>query len=130
MKNTSDFYSKFLDLCLEHNASPVEGAGLIVNRVVQIGSDRRIQAPARLKVYMEYIANMPCEGYPDDCGVEYAVQAHHYGPHSMSQKTDDYMCIPLCPKCHDYWHKNYAQEDKEYYLELILGHLINFLKIK
>lgn len=32
------------------------------------------------------------------------IVAHHHGPHAMSQKASDSMCVPLADSCHRYFH--------------------------
>ena len=118
-----------MELCLEHKCSSVEAIGKLSNLVISQNIEKVTSIPARDRMYMKYISEMSCEGYPDDCGIK-PVQVHHVGRHAMGQKTDDYRTIPLCYKCHNNWHKNYSGEDKEYYSDLMLYHLINFMKIQ
>ena len=129
MINNHKFFDNFNKLCEKHDLSIVQGMGKLKAGIIREVRDEKRRNPARDKQYLAYITEQPCEGYPQDsCGVM-PVQAHHYGAHSMGQKTDDYRTIPLCYACHDRWHKQYVKgEDEDYYTELMLTHVINFLK--
>ncbi len=123
------FFEDFILLCKKHDLSIVQGAGKLKGGIRREVRDSKRRNPARDKQYLAYITTLPCEGYPQDTCGAMPVQAHHYGAHSMGQKTDDYRTIPLCYKCHDRWHKQYKKgEDEEYYEALILEHVIDYLK--
>lgn len=57
--------------------------------------------PRRDPLYRRFIKSLPCFA----CGQTWQVDPCHTGPHAISQKADDYTCIPLCRKCHDRYDK-------------------------
>ena len=53
--------------------------------------------PRRDRAYRTWIKRFACLA----CGSCRLVDACHSGPHGLSQKGDDYLCVPLCRKCHE-----------------------------
>lgn len=65
--------------------------------------------PWRSEAYRAFIRGMDCcarDGVFTSC--DGPIEAHHHGPHAMSQKGDDTTCIPLCMLCHRYFHDHGA----------------------
>lgn len=56
--------------------------------------------PARSDRYLKFVRTKPCLL----CDQPAPSHAHHHGPHAMSEKTDDYRCIPLCDLDHRAFH--------------------------
>lgn len=65
--------------------------------------------PLRDKRYLAYVREQPC----CSCQSPGPSDPHHFGPHGMGQKTDDYRTSPLCRKCHDHWHDHGALPDMD-----------------
>lgn len=56
--------------------------------------------PARSRRFLDHVRALPCAV----CGATTRSHPHHHGPRGMSEKTDDYRCIPLCEIDHHELH--------------------------
>jgi hypothetical protein len=54
------------------------------------------QPPERCKPFLKFIRRFLCVG----CGERRHIEAAHFGPHGIGQKSSDLDCLPLCPECH------------------------------
>ena len=54
------------------------------------------QKPERNPKYLAFIRRLPCVACLSNRGVE----ASHFGPHGIGQKSSDLQTLPLCHKCH------------------------------
>ena len=54
------------------------------------------QPPERNEAYKRFIRNFPCVC----CGEPRGIEAAHFGPHGIAQKSSDYSCLPLCREHH------------------------------
>lgn len=58
--------------------------------------------PGRSPQYLAYIRLQPCVG----CVHGTPIEAHHFGPRGVGQKADDLHAVPLCVRCHAYFHSH------------------------
>jgi hypothetical protein len=65
-----------------------------------MGSRRRPRKNRDAPAYLKFVASMSCM----HCMESRGVVAHHHGPRGIGIKADDYHTVPLCPKCHRYFH--------------------------
>lgn len=52
--------------------------------------------PERSKVYLDFVRSLSCAR----CLSSVDIEASHYGPRGLGQKTSDYYTAPLCSRCH------------------------------
>ncbi len=52
--------------------------------------------PVRNEKYKKFVRGFAC----CVCGSTRRVEAAHQGPHGLSTKSDDMLCLPLCVECH------------------------------
>jgi hypothetical protein len=70
----------------------------VIHRVYTIASRLyRAVKPVRDRLYKAFIRTFPCAG----CGQSWWIDAAHTGPHALSRKASDLLCIPLCRGCHE-----------------------------
>lgn len=58
------------------------------------------QTPHKAPAYLAFVREQDC------CWCQHAApsDAHHFGPRGIGQKADDLHAVPLCTKCHRYFH--------------------------
>lgn len=59
--------------------------------------------PARDEKFKAFVRKLCCVV----CGSYRLVEAAHFGPHGIGQKSCDYTCLPLCLRCHRTGPKSY-----------------------
>ena len=52
--------------------------------------------PVEDDAYKRFIRRLPCAV----CSRTRRIEAAHFGPHGLGQKSDDRQCLPLCVTCH------------------------------
>jgi len=58
------------------------------------------QARVRSPQYLAWLRTQPCAA----CAAPPPSEASHHGPRGLGQKADDDRAIPLCQRCHAFWH--------------------------
>jgi len=87
--------------------------GSIVSRNLMVETDEvkfmpnPKKPPERSQTYLDFIRGKSC----CSCGAV-KTEPHHWAPKGrgggMGSKCSDYRTVPLCRKCHDYWHSTGA----------------------
>lgn len=54
------------------------------------------QPPERNEAYKQFIRKFPCVA----CGETRHIEAAHFGPHGIGQKSSDFSVLPLCREHH------------------------------
>jgi hypothetical protein len=54
------------------------------------------QPPERNEQYKRFVRQFPCVC----CGERRGIEAAHFGPHGIAQKSSDYSVLPLCREHH------------------------------
>lgn len=73
------------------------------------------------------------------CGKARGVQASHHnystlGPSGTALKSSDYRCVPLCHKCHGYYHSKGslsgmgAHDTRNFLMRVTMDNLVEFLE--
>jgi hypothetical protein len=59
--------------------------------------------PVRDEGYKRFIRKLPCIV----CGRNWRIEAAHFGPHGIGQKSSDLQTLPLCYQCHQTGTRSY-----------------------
>lgn len=57
------------------------------------------QKAARSAAYLDFVRSLPCCN--PICRAAPQSEAHHEGRRGVGQKCSDFLCVPLCHRCHD-----------------------------
>ena len=70
----------------------------MIQRLFSIASQRLYHPskPVRDEAYKRFIRKLPCIC----CGKTWRIEAAHFGPHGLGQKSSDLQTLPLCRACH------------------------------
>ena len=82
----------------------------------------RMVKPVRDRKYRKWLKSLWCLG----CGQNWGLDACHTGPHALSRKGCDMLCIPLCRPCHEEFDAN-PQDFAWGHGRMILAEVIQFL---
>jgi hypothetical protein len=76
----------------------MSGAGRPVSSFYGVNSPRLYgkQEPVKDEGYKRFIRKLPCAVC---CGTR-RIEAAHFGPRGLGQKSNDRNCLPLCYRCH------------------------------
>ena len=116
---------KFIDELLEKRLSIKEAIGTLVGMSKPLIELLEHRKPARSESYIAYIKEFSCLVCNSPI-----VSAHHHGSHGMSEKTDDYRCLPLCHKHHMELHRTGELKgfDEMSFLKLQMEYLIYYAR--
>jgi hypothetical protein len=71
-------------------------------RVAPVKAERTRANPHRCESYLRMVREHGCLV----CASPGPVDAHHQGPHGTGLKASDFHAVPLCRRCHQYWHQH------------------------
>lgn len=66
----------------------------------------------RDRAYLDWLATQPCCACDFPCS-----DPSHHGRGGMGIKASDLGALPLCRRCHDYWHATYRIRGRDHFTE-------------
>lgn len=77
--------------------------GVLVAAPIVVGASGRSvpkEMPVRDRAYLDWLKTQPCAA----CAHPHGCDPSHHGRHGVGTKPSDLGAIPLCRRCHDFWH--------------------------